>query len=90
VNFLIEPQNQGGRGFSDLGLKTSSYGLVICASKSLQQFFCLSLKIKRTSICRLHHKTDRERLAWDSRRDLAACFTMMGGTCGRGGSSSIY
>jgi hypothetical protein len=27
--FLVEPQNQGGGGFSSLGLKTSSYGLVI-------------------------------------------------------------
>jgi hypothetical protein len=35
VSFLVAPQNQGGRGFSGLGLKTVSYGLVICASKSL-------------------------------------------------------
>jgi hypothetical protein len=34
VGFLDEPQNQGGRGFSDLGLKTGSFGLVIWASKS--------------------------------------------------------
>jgi hypothetical protein len=26
---LVEPQNQGGGGFSGLGLKTGSYGLVI-------------------------------------------------------------
>jgi hypothetical protein len=32
--FLVEPQNQGGRGFPGLGLKTGSYGLVICVSKS--------------------------------------------------------
>jgi hypothetical protein len=32
--FFVEPQNQGGGGFSGLGLKTSSYGLVIWASKS--------------------------------------------------------
>jgi hypothetical protein len=38
VDFLIEPQNQGGGGFSGLGLKTSSSGLVIWASKSPQQF----------------------------------------------------
>jgi hypothetical protein len=31
VGFLVEPQNQGGGGFSGLGLKTSSFGLVICA-----------------------------------------------------------
>jgi hypothetical protein len=34
VGFLVEPQNQGGGGFSDLGLKTGSSGLVICVSKS--------------------------------------------------------
>jgi hypothetical protein len=32
--FLGEPQNQGGGGFSYLGLKTGSSGLVIWASKS--------------------------------------------------------
>jgi hypothetical protein len=36
VGFLVEPQNQGGGGFPDLGLKTGSYSLVICASKSSQ------------------------------------------------------
>jgi hypothetical protein len=25
VGFLVEPQNQGGEGFTDLGLKTSIY-----------------------------------------------------------------
>jgi hypothetical protein len=35
VGFLVEPQNQGGGGFPDLGLKTGSSGLVISASKSL-------------------------------------------------------
>jgi hypothetical protein len=34
VGFLVEPQNQGGGGFTDLGLKTSSSCLVIWASKS--------------------------------------------------------
>jgi hypothetical protein len=29
--FLVEPQNQGGGGFPGLGLKTSSYGLLIWA-----------------------------------------------------------
>jgi hypothetical protein len=29
VGFLVEPQNQGDGGFSDLGLKTGSSGLVI-------------------------------------------------------------
>jgi hypothetical protein len=52
-SFLVEPQNQGGGGFSGLGLKTGSYGLVICASKSSQRFLDLGLKIKQTSVCRL-------------------------------------
>jgi hypothetical protein len=34
VGFLVEPQNQGGGGFSSLDLKTGSFGLVIWASKS--------------------------------------------------------
>jgi hypothetical protein len=34
VDFLVEPQNQGGGGFPGLGLKTGSSGLVIWASKS--------------------------------------------------------
>jgi hypothetical protein len=29
VDFLVEPQNQSGGGFADLGLKTGSCGLVI-------------------------------------------------------------
>jgi hypothetical protein len=33
VGFLVEPQNQGGGGFLDLGLKTDNSGLVIWASK---------------------------------------------------------
>ena len=33
VGFLVEPQNQGGGGFPDLGLKTGSFGLVIWTSK---------------------------------------------------------
>jgi hypothetical protein len=33
VRFLVEPQNHGGGGFSGLGLKIGSSGLVICASK---------------------------------------------------------
>jgi hypothetical protein len=34
VDFLVEPQNQGGGGFPGLGLKTGSFGLLIWASKS--------------------------------------------------------
>jgi hypothetical protein len=39
VGFLVEPQNQGGGGFPGLGSKTSSYGLMIRASKSPRRFF---------------------------------------------------
>jgi hypothetical protein len=31
VSFLVEPQNQGGGRFPGLGLKTGTYGSVICA-----------------------------------------------------------
>jgi hypothetical protein len=34
VGFLVERQNQGGRGFPGLGLKTGSSSLVIWVSKS--------------------------------------------------------
>jgi hypothetical protein len=34
IGFLVEPQNQGGGGFSGLGLKTGSSSLVIWTSKS--------------------------------------------------------
>jgi hypothetical protein len=58
VSFLFEPQNQCDGGFSGLGLKTDSSGLMIWASKSPRRFFGLCLKIKQTSVCRLCHKTD--------------------------------
>jgi hypothetical protein len=74
VGFLVEPQNQGGGGFPGMGLKTGSFGLVICASKSSRQFLGLGLKTMWASICRLRHKTDGGRSARDTRRDLAACF----------------
>jgi hypothetical protein len=73
AGFLVEPQNQVGGGFPGLGLKTGSSGLVIWASKSPRRFLCLGLKTKWASVCRLRHKTDGRRLAWDTRRDLAAC-----------------
>jgi hypothetical protein len=66
VDFLVEPQNQGGGGFSDFGLKTSSSGLVIWATKSPRQFLGLCLKTKQASVCRLRHKTDGGRSAWDT------------------------
>jgi hypothetical protein len=71
--FLVEPQNQGGGGFPGLGLKTSSSGLMIWDSKSPRRFLGLNLKTKWASSCRLRHKTDRERSARDTRRDLVAC-----------------
>jgi hypothetical protein len=73
VGFLVEPQNQDGGGFSDLGLKTGSYGLLIWTSKSLRQFLGLVLKTNQTSVCRLRHKTDGGRSAWDTHQDLAVC-----------------
>jgi hypothetical protein len=73
VDFLVEPQNQGGGGFSDLDLKTDSSGLVIWASKSPRRFLGLGLKIKWASVYRLRYKIDGGRSTRDTRRDLAAC-----------------
>jgi hypothetical protein len=75
VGLLVEPQNQDGGGFSGLGLKIGSFSLVICASKLSRRFFGVGLKTKGGSVYRLRHKTDGGRSAWDTRRDLAACFT---------------
>jgi hypothetical protein len=44
--FLIEPQNQGGGEFPDLGLKTDICDLVISTSKSPRRFLGLDFKIK--------------------------------------------
>jgi hypothetical protein len=73
LGFLVEPQNQGGRGFPGLGLKTDNSGLVIWASKSPRQFLGLGLKTKLASVCRLCHKTNGGRSTRDTRQDLAAC-----------------
>jgi hypothetical protein len=67
VGFLVEPQNQGGGGFLDLGLKTDSSGLVIWASKSPRRFLGLGLKTKQASVCRLRHRTNGGRSARDTR-----------------------
>jgi hypothetical protein len=75
VDFLVEPQNQGGGGFPSLGLKIGSFGLVIWALKSPRRFFGLGLKTKWASVCWLRHKTDGGRSVRDTCRDLAACFT---------------
>jgi hypothetical protein len=74
VGFLVEPQNQGGGGFFGLAIKTGNFDLVIWDSKSPRRFLVLGLKTNQTSICRLRHKINGWRLAWDMRRDLAACF----------------
>jgi hypothetical protein len=47
VGFLVETQNQGGGGFSGLGLKTGSTGLVILASKSPRWFLGWASKPSR-------------------------------------------
>jgi hypothetical protein len=73
MDFLVEPQNQGGGGFPSLDLKIGSSDLVIWASKSPRRFLDLVLKTKQASICRLRRKTDGGRSAWDTRCDLAAC-----------------
>jgi hypothetical protein len=73
VGFLVEPQNQCGRGFPGLGLKIDNSGLMIWVSKSLRQFLGLGLKIKQTSVCRLRHKINGGRSVRDTRRDLATC-----------------
>jgi hypothetical protein len=73
VGFLVEPQNQGDRGFPGLGLKIGSSDLMIWVSKSLRQFLGLCLKIKQTSVCRLRHKINGGRSVLDTRRDLVAC-----------------
>jgi hypothetical protein len=74
IGFLVEPQNQGGGGFSGLGLKIGSSSLVIWVLKSPRRFLSLALKTKWASVYRLRHKTDGGRSARDTRRDLAACF----------------
>jgi hypothetical protein len=44
VNFLVEPQIQGGGEFPGLDLKTGSFGLVIWASKLPR--WCLGLDLQ--------------------------------------------
>jgi hypothetical protein len=66
VGSFVEHQNQGGAGFSGLGLKTGSYSLVIWASESPQRLLGLGLKTKQATVCRLCHKTDRRVTAWDT------------------------
>jgi hypothetical protein len=74
IDFLVEPQNQGGGGFFGMGLKTGSSGLVIWASKSSRWFLSLGLKSKQASVYRLRHKINEGRSTRDTHRDLVACF----------------
>jgi hypothetical protein len=71
---VVWPQNHS-IGFPRLGLKIGSCGLVIWLTKSPRQFLNLGLKTKWVMIYWLHHKIDRRmKMAWDTRRDLTACF----------------
>jgi hypothetical protein len=45
IDFLVEPQNQSGGGFSGFGLKTGSSGLVIWAT------FIFHFHISRVKVC---------------------------------------
>jgi hypothetical protein len=61
-------------GFSGLGLKTGSCGLVIWTSKLPWRILSLGLKTKQTMVCWLRHKIDGRRTARDTRRNLVTCF----------------
>jgi hypothetical protein len=80
VSHRFRPQT-GGQ-FLGLGLETGSFGLVIWASKSHRRFLGLGLKTKWALVCQLRHKTDGGRSAWDTHRDLAACFAWKQGRLG--------
>jgi hypothetical protein len=72
---VVWPRSQNhSDGFPGLGLKTGRSSLVICGSKSPRRFLGLGLKIKQTSVCRLRHKINGVRTAWDTHKDLVACF----------------
>jgi hypothetical protein len=66
VSFLLEPQNQG-QWFSDLGLKTGCFDLVIWVSKSPRWFLGLDLKTQQATVCRLRHKIDGRMLRCGAR-----------------------
>jgi hypothetical protein len=66
----------GSSRFLRLGFKTDNYDLVIWVSKSPRQFLSLCLKIKRDTVCRLRHRTDRRmKTVRGTCQDLAVCFT---------------
>jgi hypothetical protein len=60
-------------GFPVCASKPTAMGLVIWASKLPRWFLGLGLKTKQALVCRLRHKTDGRKSAWDTRRDLVAC-----------------
>jgi hypothetical protein len=75
-----------GTVFSGLALKPVAMIFFDLTSKPVAQVFRfgpqnrwleysgLGLKIKQTSVYRLHHKTNEGRVTRDMRQDLAACF----------------
>jgi hypothetical protein len=70
----VYPQNRWV-GFPGLGLKTSSYCLVIWTSKLPWRFLSLGIKTKQATVYRLCHKINgKMKMAQSTRRDLAACF----------------
>jgi hypothetical protein len=74
VGFLVEPQKQGGGGFSDLGIKTGSFNLVIWVSKSPRRFLSLGLKTMWGFGLSVAPQNRRREDGADTHRDLAACF----------------
>jgi hypothetical protein len=63
-SFLVEPQNEGGGGFPDLGLKITA--TVSWFGPQNQAGFGLLVEPQNRW---------EDATAWDTRRDLAACFT---------------
>jgi hypothetical protein len=49
--------------------------LVEPQNQGSREFLGLGLKTKWASVCRLRHKIDGVRSAWDTHRDLTVCFT---------------
>jgi hypothetical protein len=79
ASLLVEPQNQGRRFVSGLALKPLGRVFWFRAQNWQLRFverriLGLGLKIKQVLVCRLRHKTNGGRTAWDTRLDLAAYF----------------
>jgi hypothetical protein len=75
VSFLVESQNQCGVGFCRFGPQNRQLWFGDLGLKPPRRFLGFGLKTKWASICRLHHKIDGGRSAWNTCQDLAACFT---------------